>query len=81
MKGEQMITLDELISELQAIRKTTKEDGPLRLCLREGEDGYQYTVLGTHWYDLGKEGKMTLIMGGDVVGSMPWDFAGMPVEK
>ena len=76
-----MITLDELIQELQQIRKTIKEDAPVRLCMKDEDDGYQFTTLDARWYDLGKQGKMVVLMGGDVVASMPWDFTGMPVEK
>jgi len=73
-----MITLDELISDLQRLRKKTGQDMPVRIVIRDGEDGYQFTVQDTAVIDLTntrtpqQKKYMVLVYAGDKMGSMDW---------
>jgi hypothetical protein len=76
-----MFTLDELISNLQSLRKKTGEkDVPVRIVIRDGRDGLQFTVQDADLIDLRtkeikdplQEQYMVLVYAGDSMATMDW---------
>ena len=72
-----MITLDELISDLQRLRQETGEDMPVRIVIRDNETGHQFTVQDTAVIDLRSKKSekyryMMLVYAGDRMATMDW---------
>ena len=67
-----MITLDELIADLQRLRAQTAEDVSVRLVIRREDDGCHYTVIEPQLVDYINDSKIVVVFAGDWMGTMDW---------
>jgi hypothetical protein len=66
-----MMTLDELIEELQARRKMAGTDIPVRVVTRRKEEGDQFEIIGVNMYE-GLHSMIVLVFAGDLAATMDW---------
>ena len=70
-----MLTLDELIADLQRRRARMPDDGPVRLVIRRGAMADMHSCLQVALTE-GLEGQIVLILAGDLAATSDWP----PVE-